>query len=215
MSSPVSSVPSSTVSTTSGDSTKRSLRWRVVDIITAAVLGVACGLIFWVWNAVGGAWYKAVDAALPGLGGMATGIWVMGGVIGGLIIRKPGAAIFVEVVAATISALIGNQWGITTIYSGLAQGIGAEIIFALFAYRQWTLLVAALAGVGAEAVEWVYEYAAGNHEMSLSYNLIYFVSMAVSGVILAGVVSYALMRALASTGALDRFAAGRDARQQV
>ena len=31
-------------------------RWRVVDIITAAVLGVATGLIFWVWNGLGGAW---------------------------------------------------------------------------------------------------------------------------------------------------------------
>ena len=45
-------------------------RWRVVDIITAAVLGVATGLIFWVWNG-------------------------LGGVLGGLIIRKPGAAIMV------------------------------------------------------------------------------------------------------------------------
>ena len=30
---------------------KRSLNWRVVDIVVASVLGVACGVLFLVWNA--------------------------------------------------------------------------------------------------------------------------------------------------------------------
>jgi ABC-type cobalt transport system, permease component len=54
----------------------------------------------------------------------AVGIWLLGGVLGGLIIRKPGAALAVELLAALVSAAVGNQWGITTLYSGLAQGIG-------------------------------------------------------------------------------------------
>ena len=74
---------------------KRSLNWRVVDIVVASVLGVACGVLFLVWNAVGYAWFEAMDAVTPGLGGIATGIWLIGGVLGGLIIRKPGAAIYV------------------------------------------------------------------------------------------------------------------------
>ena len=108
------------------------LAWRVIDIIIAAVFAVAIGLIFWVWNSVGYAWYTAANAVTPGLGGIATGMWLLGGVVGGLVIRKPGAAIFVEVVAACVSAGIGNQWGIETVYSGLAQGLGAELIFAVF-----------------------------------------------------------------------------------
>ena len=60
--------------------------WRVVDIVTAAVLGVACGLLFWVWNSIGDAGFKALDALTPGLGGLVTGIWFTGGVLGGLII---------------------------------------------------------------------------------------------------------------------------------
>ena len=41
---------------------------------------------------------------------------------------------------------------------------------------------------------------------------IYFVSAIVSGVVLAGLVSWLIGRALAATGALDRFGAGRAAR---
>ena len=84
---------------------KRSLNWRVVDIVVASVLGVACGFVFLGWNAVGYAWFQAMDAITPGLGGIATGIWLIGGVLGGLIIRKPGAAVYVEVLAATVSAV--------------------------------------------------------------------------------------------------------------
>ena len=190
-------------------------RWRVVDIITAAVLGVATGLIFWVWNGLGGAWYGAIESLLPGFGGLVTGVWLLGGVLGGLIIRKPGAAIMVEVIAAIISAVLGNQWGITTVYSGLAQGIGAELVFMAFMYARYTLTVAMLSGVGASVVEWCYEWASGNYARSVQYNLIYIVSLSVSGAILAGALGFFLVRALARAGALDRFAAGRESTELV
>jgi energy-coupling factor transport system substrate-specific component len=193
-------------------------RWRVVDIVVAAVLGVATGLIFWGWNIVGGAWFGAADAVTPGLGGIAVGIWLIGGVIGGLVIRKPGAALVVEVVAAIISMLIGNVWGVSTVLSGIVQGLGAELIFALFLYRRFTLPVAMLAGVGAGAAAWIFEMFYGsspNFLKSFEFNAIYLGTLAVSGALLAGLVGWLLVRALAATGALSRFAAGREARQEV
>ncbi|MEJ4112725.1 ECF transporter S component [Corynebacterium kroppenstedtii] len=190
-------------------------RWRVVDIITAAVLGVATGLIFWAWNGIGGAWYTAMDSLLPGIGGLVTGIWLLGGVLGGTIIRKPGAAIMVEVIAAIISAVLGNQWGITTVYSGLAQGVGAELVFVAFLYARYSLVVAVLSGIGASAVEWCYEWASGNYARSMDYNMIYLASLSISGAVLAGVLGFYLVRALATAGALDRFAAGRESAELV
>lgn len=185
--------------------------WRVIDIVTAAVLGVACGLLFWVWNSVGYAGFKALDTLTPGLGGLVSGIWFTGGVLGGLIIRKPGAAIFVEVIAASVSALIGSQWGIETLYSGLAQGLGAELIFLLFAYRRFDLPVAVLAGVGAGVGAFVLElFTSANFAMSLTFNLIYLTCTVISGAVLAGVLSHYLVKALVQTGALDRFGAGRE-----
>lgn len=193
-------------------------RWRVVDIVVAAVLGVAVGLLFWFWNGVGYGWFEVMDAATPGLGGFAVGIWLIGGVIGGLVIRKPGAALLVEVVAAAVSATIGNIWGPSTLLSGLVQGLGAELIFAVFLYRRFGIGVAALAGVGAGVAAWIFELFFGstpNILKTLEFNLIYLGTIIVSGVVLAGVVGWLLVRALAKTGALSRFASGREQADEV
>jgi energy-coupling factor transport system substrate-specific component len=198
--------------------TTRRSSWRVVDIVVAAVLGVAIGLVFWGWNAVGGAWFSAADALTPGLGGIAVGIWLIGGVVGGLVIRKPGAAFVVEVVAAIISMLIGNVWGVSTVLSGIVQGLGAELIFALFLYRRFGVVVAALSGVGAAVAAWVFEMFYGsspNFLKSFEFNAIYLGALVVSGAVLAGVVGWLLVRSLAATGALSRFAAGRESRREV
>lgn len=196
----------------------RRTRWRVVDIVVASVIGVATGLVFLFWNNVGYAWFSAADAVTPGLGGIAVGIWLLGGVVGGLVIRKPGAALVVELVAAIVSMLIGNVWGVSTVLSGIVQGLGAEIIFALFFYRRFGIAVAALAGVGAAVAAWVFELFYGsspNILKSLEFNTIYLVSVVVSGAILAGVVGWLLVRALAVTGALNRFAVGREHVREV
>ena len=197
-------------------STAPSLRWRVIDIVTAAVLGVACGLIFVVWNQVGNAALEALKAITPGLDGLATGVWLLGGTLGGYVIRKPGAALFVELMAATVSMALGSQWAVETIYSGLAQGIGAEVVFALVAYRRFNAAIVGVAGAVSFAFEWVLElFLYGPIEKGALYNAIYLVCGAVSGIVLAGLLAWALTNALAKTGALDRFASGRGARELV
>jgi energy-coupling factor transport system permease protein len=188
----------------------RSSRWRVVDIVVAAVLGVATGLLFVVWNGVGFVWFSAMDALTPGFGGLAVGIWLIGGVLGGLIIRKPGAALFVELLAASVSMLLGSQWSIETVYSGIAQGLGAELVFLLFAYRRFGPVVAMLAGAGAAVAAWTLElFTSGNLAMSAEFLAIYLGCLVVSGALLAGLGGWLLTRALAATGVLDRFASGR------
>ena len=194
-----------------GAAAPRSLNWRIVDIVVASVLGVACGFVFLVWNTVGYAWFEAMDALTPGLGGIATGIWLIGGVIGGLIIRKPGAALYVELLAAIVSAVLGSQWGPSTVYSGIAQGIGVEIVLAIFLYRRFGLVIAMLGGMAAGWGAFVLElFTSGNLGKTLQFNLISLVTLSISGAILAGAVGYVVVNALAKTGALDRFAVGRE-----
>lgn len=194
-----------------GAAAPRSLNWRIVDIVVASVLGVACGFVFLVWNTVGYAWFETMDALTPGLGGIATGIWLIGGVIGGLIIRKPGAALYVELLAAIVSAVLGSQWGPSTVYSGIAQGIGVEIVLAIFLYRRFGLVIAMLGGMAAGWGAFVLElFTSGNLGKTLQFNLIYLVTLSISGAILAGAVGYVVVNALAKTGALDRFAVGRE-----
>lgn len=201
--------------TQSASAARANFSWRNIDIIIAAVIGVAVGLIFVIWNIIGGAGYEAVNALTPGLGGLVAGMWFLGGPLGAYIIRKPGAAIFVEVIAATVSALIGNQWGISTLYSGLAQGLGAELVFLILAYKRYNMTTVVISGLMAGIGAWTFELFTGNLAKTFEYNVIYLISTALSGAVLAGVLAYFLAKALAATGALDRFAIGRERHDDI
>lgn len=186
-------------------------RWRVVDIVVASVLGVAAGLIFLLWN-IGYLGPKAIlEPLLPGLQGLLDGPWLFAGVLGALIIRKPGAAIYTETLAAVVSALVGNQWGgFLTLEAGLVQGLGAELIFLLFFYRRWSLPVAVLAGAGAGlagAINNLLLWYAGADTL---FTVVYLASAILSGAVIAGALSWFLARGIAATGALERFASGRE-----
>lgn len=191
-------------------------RWRVIDIVVASVLGVACGFLFLAWN-VGYLGPKALlEPLLPGMQGLLDGPWLIAGVLGGLIIRKVGAAIFVETVAAVVSALAGAQWGgFLTIEAGLVQGLGAELIFLLFAYRVWTLPVAILAGAGAALAGGINNMILWFAGADTAFTIVYLISTVLSGAVLAGLLGWLLARGLASTGALDRFGSGREVRARV
>ena len=201
--------------TQSASAARANFSWRNIDIIIAAVIGVAVGLIFVIWNIIGGAGYEAVNALTPGLGGLVAGMWFLGGPLGAYIIRKPGAAIFVEVIAATVSALIGNQWGISTLYSGLAQGLGAELVFLILAYKSYNLATVVISGLMAGVGAWTFELFTGNLAKTFEFNVIYLISTALSGAVLAGLLAYFLAKALAATGALERFAIGRERHDDV
>ena len=210
----------STSTSTSAPTSRRGFadivwRWRVVDIVVASVIAVACAVVFLVWN-VG---YEAPSAVLkpllPGLQGLLAGPWLVAGVLGGLIIRKPGAALYTELVAAVISALIGNQWGPLTIVSGLVQGLGAELVFLLFAYAVWRLPVAILAGAGAGLACGINDRILWYAGADTTFTIIYIVSTTISGALIAGAGSWFIARGLAATGALNRFASGREAARRV
>ncbi|MBO0869713.1 MAG: ECF transporter S component, partial [Micromonosporaceae bacterium] len=116
------------------------VRWRTVDIVVAAVIAVAFGVVFWAWNLL----WQAVSP-VPARA-LIYGVWLVPAVLAGLVIRKPGAAVFTETVAAIISALIGDVWGVTVIPQGLIEGLAAELAFAIVLYRVFTLPIAVLAG---------------------------------------------------------------------
>lgn len=191
-------------------------RWRVIDIVVASVLGVASGLIFLLWN-IGYIGPKTLlEPLLPGLQGLLDGPWLFAGVLGALIIRKPGAAIYTETLAAVVSALVGNAWGgFLTIEAGLVQGLGAELIVLLFLYRRFSLPVAILAGAGAALAGGINNLVLWYAGADAAFTAVYLASTVVSGAVVAGALSWFLARGLAATGALDRFAIGREARSRV
>ncbi|WP_104170252.1 MULTISPECIES: ECF transporter S component [unclassified Cryobacterium] len=194
----------------------RNFRWRVVDIVIASVIGVASGLIFVVWNQAYNPLSGVLTPLLPGLQALLGGGWLFAGVLGGLIIRKPGAALYTELLAAVVSTLVGGTaWGATILVSGLVQGLGAELVFALFFYANYRLVVALLAGAGAGLALAVNDLLLWYPGSAVPFITIYTASSIVSGIVVAGLLSWLAMRGLARTGALSRFAAGRSNRTQV
>jgi len=181
--------------------------WRTVDIVVTAVLGVAFGVVFAGWNVLTSALFSgAVNPAAY----VVSGVWLAPAVLAGLIVRKPGAAVFGEVVAAAVSAILGSVWGMDAILSGAIQGAGAELVFALFLYRSFALPVAMLAGAGAGVGEWLHDMPIYYPDLAFGVQLAIGAFMLVSGVIIAGLGSWLLVRALARTGVLAAFPSGRE-----
>ena len=189
--------------------------WRVVDIVTAAVIGVAAGFVFFAWNLFYSPLTAPLEAALPGLQALLYGVWLFAGVLGGVIIRKPGAALFTEVVAASVSALIGAKWAMLTLESGIVQGLAAELIFLLFFYKSWRAPVAILAGALAGLAMAVNDIVLWYPAADATFMVIYAVSAVISGALIAGLGGWALARAVARTGALNRFEVGREVTGRV
>ena len=135
---------------------KANYKWRVVDIVVAAIIAVASGVIFWGWDIVCSAPLALFEGVTPGFEGLLNGFW----------------------------------------------------LFAVFAWKKWnigtTILSGALAGVGC----WAYYWATNPGWNGLRVTW-YLVGSIISGVVIAGVVVWYLSRALAVTGALERFESGR------
>ncbi|WP_022860536.1 ECF transporter S component [Bifidobacterium minimum] len=202
-------------SRTDAETSSASMRWRVVDIAVASVIAVASALIYWGVAIATYAPWSALEAIVPGLAGIFNGLWLFAGPLAAIIVRKPGAAVYAEVVAAVLEALMGNVWGgVATVLIGLVQGLLAEAAFLAFAYRRWTLPVAALSGALSGIGCWGYSFFTHLQAISAtgSYGIMYFVTTTLSGAVIAGVLMWYLYIAIARTGALDAFVSGRQIR---
>jgi len=182
--------------------------WRTVDVVVASAVAVAFGVVFWAWGTL---WQTASSAftAFPPAQGFMYGVWLAPGVLGALLIRKRGAAIYTELVAAVVSALLGVAWGLNVIAYGLVEGAAAEIVFAFALYKSWRLPVALAAGAVAGASAALLDLAFYYPDWSGSWQLVYGALIVVSSVVIAGFGSWLVVRALARTGVLAPFASGR------
>lgn len=182
--------------------------WRTVDIVIAAVIGVAFGVVFWAWNLLWTATGPAF-AGFPPAQAFMYGVWLLPAVLAPMIVRKPGAGIFAETLAAIVSTLFGSPFGVAIILYGLAQGAAAEFGFAVFRYRRFTWSSALLAGLFAGAMAALLDLVLYYPTWAGTWQLSYVALVSLSTLVIAGVGAVVLSKALAATGALSQFAAGR------
>lgn len=175
-------------------------RWRTRDIVIAATIGVAFGVAFVAFGAV----WRSFEFLGP-VQNILYGVWLLPALVAPLIIRKPGAALFAELVAAGLSALLGSSWGVDTLLSGFVQGAAAEMIFAFALYRNWSLPVLAVAGLASSAAAFIHDWALYYAAYAPDVLLVIGATMAVSGLVVLPLVAFALVRALRRSGVLDGF----------
>jgi len=180
--------------------------WRTRDIVVTAVIAVAFGVVFWVW---GLAW-SAIDpvfAAVPWAKNLLYAVWLIPAVLAPLIVRKPGAALFAEMVAAAVSTLLGSQWGPDTLLSGFVQGAAAELVFAFTLYRSYSFPVLALAALASAAAAWIHDWALYYAAVDVTTQILVGVAMGISAVVIVAGGSVLIYRALRSSGVLEGFPA--------
>ena len=174
--------------------------WRTRDIIVVAVIAAAFGVFFW---GFGTAW-RALEVLGP-VTNVLYGVWLLPAVLAPLIVRKPGAALFAEMVAAGLSTLLGSQWGPDTLLSGFVQGAAAELVFAFTLYRKYSIPVLALAGLASTAAALVHDWVVYYPTAALDFILVIGLFMAISAVVIipAGVLLVAA--SLRRAGVLEGF----------
>lgn len=189
------------------------LRWRVADIALGSALAAVFGVILCGYGLVFIPLIRTLNAAvLPGFASITHGVWYLSGTLAVLLIRKPGAAVYVNVVGALVQVLLGSPFSFnSTIIAALLQGVFAEIPFLLFRLRKFNLTLSIASGVLVAFEYGVYLALTKYQAKAPSYITIHMITELVSGFLLSGVLVWFVYLALRATGALDNFASGRTA----
>jgi energy-coupling factor transport system permease protein len=185
--------------------------WRVVDMTVAAVLAVAGGIFLWGMNTAWTPVTTPIAKVYPPLPAVLNGVWILPGVLAGLVVRKPGAALFGETVAGAIESLTGGLWGFTSLYYGIVEGLGVELVLALLLYRRFGPLAAIAAGAGGGVALSLLDLTFYFTDYPPGQKLAYVILSVLSCAVIAGLGGWVLTRALAATGALGPLASGRTA----
>ena len=178
--------------------------WRTRDIVVTAVIGVAFGVVFWFWNTI---WapLDGVFALAPWAKDLLYAVWLIPAVLAPLIVKKRGAALFAEITAAGVSALLGSQWGPDVLLSGFVQGAAAELVFAMTFYRSYAFPTLVVAAVASAAAAWIHDWALYYAAVDPAVQLVRGAMMAISAAIIVAGGSVLIERSLRQSGVLQGF----------
>jgi len=178
--------------------------WKTLEVILTANLALVFGLLFLGWAFV---WElaKPLNTALPGLRDLLYGFWFIASIVAAYIIRKPGAALAAETLAALAEFLAGGEWGLTILISGLVQGAMAELVFAAVRHERYSLPVLAVAGAAAGVGSLIVDYLFWYSTLTAGVLVVMLIARVISGAILAGWLGKVIGDGLERAGALGSF----------
>ena len=184
--------------------------WTLRELLIVAVLGAVFGVLYLGWVQI---WLVAQAIFGAVTMDVVMGFWFIVSIIAAAIIRKPGAALLSELLAALMQVLLGSPAGLLLLVTGLVQGVGAEAIFAATRWRNYSLPVLMLAGVGAAVASFAYTWFRFDYgALAPGLLVAMFVLRCLSGALLGGLLGHFVTAALYRTGVLSGLAIDREKR---
>lgn len=183
--------------------------WNLREIVLVAALAVVFGLLYWAWVQVWGGLRVAMGPGGDFAQNVLIGGWMVVAPLAIYIIRKPLTGVITEIGASFVEfAFLGSPIGPLLLITGVVQGVGAELPFAVTRYRRYGWWVFVAAGLTAALFSFVYStirfgwLGQDVFVLRLALHLL-------SGLVLTGLLAKALGDVLRATGVLDNYAIGR------
>ncbi|GKT03657.1 ECF transporter S component [Furfurilactobacillus entadae] len=181
--------------------------WHLRDVILITIMAIFMGIIFF---AVGFLYNGLTLLLTPfGLAPFANdallGLWTMAGPLAAFMLRKVGSATIGELLASAVEAIIGGQWGPSTLLSGFIQGFGSELGFAFTRYRRYDLWSLSLSAVTTAIVTFIWDLARSGYSAFHPGMLIgLFTTRVISMWLFGGLLVAAVTKLLDRSHLLDR-----------
>lgn len=184
--------------------------WTQRETVIVAALGIVFAVLYLGWVQL---WLLLQAAIGPLSLDLLFGFWCVVSVVAAYIIRKPFVAFGSEVIAAIAEVLTGNPAGLILVLTGIVQGAGAELPFALTRWRNYRLPTLLASGASAAIFSFVYTWIRFGYGTLSPGLLITMLALRVlSGVLLAGLLGKVIGDALYRTGVLSGLAVDADKR---
>lgn len=188
--------------------------WKLKDVLLIAICAVLFGVIYLGCTYAGGILYGLLTPF-----GMASlgyepfyGIYFMAGAFGVYVMRKPGAGLIAELLAAVLECLYGNYFGPIIILSGLVQGLGFELIVALKGYKKFDRVTMMQGAVICSVLTLGYNLViSGYNQIAVPVLALMLAVRIVSAVVFDGLVTPLLADGLVKAGVLKGYAVAKDA----
>ena len=136
----------------------------------------------------------------------------MAAAFGVYVMRKPGAGLIAELLAAVLECLFGNFFGPIIILSGLVQGFGFELIVALKGYKKFDRLTMIQGAVLCSVITLGYNLViSGYNQIAFPVLGLMLAVRIVSAIVFDGVITPLLADGLVKAGVLKGYAVARTA----
>ncbi|MDF7637673.1 ECF transporter S component [Leuconostocaceae bacterium ESL0958] len=116
-------------------------KWTLQDVILLALVAIIFSAFYWVMGPI----YNVIYGLLGVLGwqpivnDLTLGGWMMAAPLAAVLLRRAGAGLLAEMLAAAGEMFLGGAYGLSTLLSGFVQGLGSELGFTLTGYRSYRL----------------------------------------------------------------------------